>query len=146
MDIIRLRIRRRAKAGEYFNRPDRKVQAGRVYTEYLDVLQFSQVDGIWVPVDANAGFHRTIGSPEYYMAQDIRYKRTQIILNPDHDKLGSFAHPILEDPNNDPELVNGTIVSYINNRRVEYTWRDGRIFDDKGRALDMDKLKVFRVE
>lgn len=140
------KIRRRAKAGEYFNRPDRKVQAGRAYTEYLDVLQFSQVDGIWVPVDANWGFHRTIGSPEYYMAEDKRYKRTKIILNPDHDKLGSFADPILEDSNNDPELVNGTIVSYINHQRVEYTWRDGRIIDDKGMALDMDKLKVFRVE
>ncbi|MHC4559271.1 MAG: hypothetical protein ACYS80_18425 [Planctomycetota bacterium] len=140
------RIRKSAKEGESFYKPDRIIPKGSIYTSYLDVLEFKKVDNIWVPVDANAGFHRTIGSPEYYMATDKRYKRTKIILNPDHDKLGSFADPILEDPNNDPELVNGTIVSYINHQRVEYTWRDGRIIDDKGRALDMDKLKVFRVE
>jgi len=136
------KIRRRAKAGEYFNRPDRKVQTGSVYTEYLDVLEFKKVDDIWVPVDANAGYHRTIGSPAYYRDEDVRYKRTQIVLNPDHDKLASFMDPIFEDPNSDPGLVNGTLLRiHTKARPIYYTWQDGRIFDDKGKAVDMDELK-----
>ncbi|MHC4757923.1 MAG: hypothetical protein ACYTE8_04635 [Planctomycetota bacterium] len=136
------KIRRSAKEGEYFNRPDRKVPAGSVYTEYLDVLEFKKVGDKWVPVEANAGYHRTIGSPAYYIAEDKRYKRTHIILDPDHDKLGSFADPIFEDPNNDPELVNGTLFKIrTNSQPIYYTWRDGKIFDDNGKPVDRDKLK-----
>jgi len=136
------KIRKRAKGGESFARPGRIIPTGSVYTSYLDVLEFKQVNDIWVPVDANAGYHRTIGSPEYYMAEDKRYKRTKIILNPDHDKLGSFADPIFEDPNNDPELVNGTLFKIeTDGPPIYYTWQDGRIIDDNGTAVDMDKLK-----
>ncbi|MHC4757921.1 MAG: hypothetical protein ACYTE8_04625 [Planctomycetota bacterium] len=137
-----VKIRKSAKTGEHFARPGRIIPADSVYTSYLDVLEFSQVDSIWIPMEANAGFHRTIGSPSYYMAEDKRYKRTHIILDPDHDKLGSFADPIFEDPNNDPELVNGTLFEVeSNSRRTEYTWQDGKLIDDNGKPVDMDKLK-----
>jgi hypothetical protein len=136
------RIRKSAKEGESFVRPDRIIPRGSIYTSYLDVLEFKKVDDIWVPVDANAGFHRTLGSPAHYVAEDVHYKRTQIILNPDHDKLGSFADPIFEDPSNDPELVNGTFFKiYTNAEPIYYTWQDSKIFDDNGMAVDMDKLK-----
>jgi hypothetical protein len=136
------KIRKSAKGGESFAKPDRIIPRGSIYTSYLDVLEFKKVDDIWVPVDANAGYHRTIGDPAYYVAEDVRYKRTQITLNPDHDKLGSFANPIFEEPSNDPELVNGTMFEIETERQhVEYTWQDGELFDDNGRALDMDKLK-----
>jgi len=136
------KIRRSAKEGEYFNRPDRKVPAGSVSTEYLDVLDFKKVDGLWVPVEAKAGSHRTIGSPAYYMDEDKHYKRTKIILNPDHDRLGSFADPIFEDPNNDPELVNGTTVEIgINEKELRYTWKDSKLIDENGTEVDMDDLK-----
>ena len=108
---------------------------------YLDVLQFKQVDDIWVPVEVKAGYHRTIGSQEYYMDEHVHYKRTKIILNPDHDKLGSFADPIFEDPNNEPELKNGTQVK-LNRLKAKYIWQDGKVVDSNGREVDLDKLKV----
>jgi len=126
------KVRRKAKEGEYTHH--HIISKGSLGTGYLDVLQFKQVDDIWVPVEVKAGFHRTIGSPAYYLAEDKRYKRTQIILNPDHDKLGSFADPILEDPNNDPELKNGTHVT-LNNQPTEYRWQDGKVIDDKGKVV-----------
>jgi hypothetical protein len=137
------KIRRTAKAGEYFTNPDRLVPAGSIATGYLDVLEFKRIDGIWVPVDANAGFHRTIGNPVYYMDEDHRYKRTQIILNPDHDKLGSFADPIFEDSNNDPKLVNGMLAKIdMGDHHVQYTWQDGKLIDRDGVEADLDELRV----
>ena len=134
------RIRKSAKTGENVNNPDTIIGSGRIYTSYLDVLEFKKVDDIWVPVDANAGFHRTIGSPAYYVAQDVCYKRTQVTLNPDHDKLGSFADPILEDPSNDPELINGTRFEIdIDGRTTEPTWQNGKLIDDNGREVDLGK-------
>jgi len=132
-----VKIRHRAKEGEYLHH--HIIPKGSIATGYLDVLQFKQVDDIWVPVEVNAGYHRTIGSPKYYMSEDKHYKRTQIILNPDHDKLGSFADPIFEDPNNDPELRNGTRVE-INFLPTRYTWQDGKVVDKDGREVDVDKL------
>ena len=120
------RITHEAEQGEPLH--DHIIPVGSIATGYSDVLQFKQVDGIWVPVEVNAGFHRTMGSPAYYMDEDVHYKRTQIILNPDHDKLGSFADPIFEDPSNDPELKNGTRVRiHIDDLRTEYTWHDGQL-------------------
>lgn len=126
------KVRRKAREGEYTHH--HIIPMGSIATGYLDVLQFKQVDDIWVPVEANAGYHRTIGSPAYYMDEDKHYKRTQIILNPDHDKLGSFDDPILENPANDPELVNGTRVR-INGRPIQYIWQDGKVVDDKGNVI-----------
>ncbi|MHC4132257.1 MAG: hypothetical protein ACYSSP_07175 [Planctomycetota bacterium] len=137
-----VKIRKSAKTGDSFARPGRIIPKGSVYTSYLDVLEFKKVNGIWIPVEANAGFHRTIGSPEYYMAEDVRYKRTQVILNPDHESIGSFADPIFEDPRNDPELVNGTLYEVdTDSRPIYHTWQDGKLFDDDGKPVDMDTLE-----
>jgi hypothetical protein len=131
------KVRHKAKEGEYTHH--HIIPAGSIATGYLDVLQFEKVDDIWVPMEANAGFHRTIGAPAYYMDEDKHYKRTKIILNPDHDKLGSFADPILEDPTNDPELVNATRVK-LNGLPTEYTWQDGAVVDSDGNKIDWQKI------
>jgi len=96
-------------------------------------------------MEAYAGCDRMMPSGDF-VKEDYHYKRTQIILNPDHDKLGSFADPILEDPSNDPELVNGTRVAIDidgrDDRALEYTWQDGKLVDDNGVAVDMGKLRA----
>ncbi len=126
------KVRRKAREGEYTHR--HIIPRGSIATGYLEVLQFEKVDDIWVPLEVNAGYHRTIGSPKYYMGEDKHYKRTQIILNPDHDQLGSFDDPILENPDNDPELRNGTLVE-INFLPTRYTWQDGQVVDEKGQVI-----------
>ncbi len=133
-----VRVRHKAKEGEYLHH--HITPKGSIALGYADTFKFEQVDDIWVPVEVNAGFHRTIGSPAYYMDEDKNYKRTQIILNPDHDKLGSFADPIFEDPNNDPELINGTHIR-INFQPMQYTWQDGKVVDKDGKVI-MDCLKT----
>ena len=126
------RVRNRTKQGDYFKK--RQLSKGDIGKAYLEVVRFEKVDGIWVPMEADVGYYRTDSSPQYFVKGDMHYKRTKIILNPDHDKLGSFNNPILEDPNNDPELINGTRVT-INNSPIEYTWQNGKLVDDKGNII-----------
>ena len=135
------KVRHEAKAGEYLHH--HIIPAGSIGTGYLDVLKFKKVDGIWVPVEARAGYHRTMGAPKYYMGEDKHYKRTKIVLNPDHDKLGSFADPIFENPTNDSELVNGTVVELwlSPNKSSKYTWQDGKLVDADGKKVDMEKIR-----
>jgi len=126
------KVRRRAKGGDYTH--SRLMSKGETARTYLDTVRFEKVDDIWVPMEADAGCYRVMPSGDF-VKEDYHYKRTQIILNPDHDKLGSFADPILEDPNNDPELKNGTRVS-LNNQPTEYTWQDGKVVDYNGKVVE----------
>ena len=85
---------------------ERIVPKGLVKLGYLKNVRFEKIDGIWVPMEADVGIHNT-HEPDTFVKDDTHFKRTKIVLNPDHDKLGSFDNP-LENPSQDPELVNGT--------------------------------------
>jgi len=116
------RIRHRAEEGQYLHRDI--VPEGSFATGYYEVLRFEQIDNTWVPFEVKAGFHRTVGGPEYYMDEEAVYKRTKILVNPDHGELGSFSDPVYENPANDPELENGTLVK---DNDKEYIWEDGKL-------------------
>ena len=79
----------------------------------MENVHFKQIGDIWVPVGADAltTFHKPNGTAT---ANDCRLKQTELILNPDHDALGSFV-PIIED---------GTQV-FINRNGVRYEWQNG---------------------
>jgi len=132
------KVRRKAKGGNYTH--GRLLSKGETALTYLDTVRFEKVDDIWVPMEANSGCDRVMPQG-FFVKEDYHYKRTQIILNSDHDKLGSFADPILEDPNNDPELRNGTRVR-LNNLPIQYTWQDGKVVNDKGNVVFDCKAKV----
>jgi len=46
----------------------------------------------------------------------------------------------LENPDQDPELVNGTKVRIVGDR-ARYTWQDGRVVDETGRVIMDSKPK-----
>jgi hypothetical protein len=120
------KVMNRAKEGDRVH--SHLLAKGDTAMSYLDNVRFEKVSDIWVPMEADGGHDRIVGgNPKHFSKEDIHYKRTQITLNPDHDKLGSFADPILEDPNNDPELVDGTYVRLENNS-TGYTWQVGMKF------------------
>jgi hypothetical protein len=134
------RVRREAGRGDYTH--GRLMSEGETALTYLDTVRFEKIDDVWVPMEANAGCDRRMPSGDF-VKEDYHYKRTHIVLNPDHDKLGSFADPILEDPSNDPALVNGTRVEIdIDDRSKEYTWQDGKLVDDNAMVVDMDGLRA----
>jgi len=110
---------------------------GQVKLEYLKNVRFEKIDGIWVPMEADRGIHNTV-EPESFVKDDTHFKRTKVVLNPDHDKLGSFDDP-LENPAQDPELVNGTRMDLVPG--IRHTWQDGKVVDAQGREVDLKLLK-----
>jgi hypothetical protein len=73
-----------------------------------------------------------LGNEHGFSDETTHYKRTKIVLNPDHDALGSFADP-MKNPALDPELVNGTIV-YLGSGQKN-TWQDGTVVDPNGKVV-----------
>jgi len=106
---------------------------------FVVITRFEQVAGVWVPAEAEQEMVYTGG--QLFRRDRSHYKRANIVLNPDHDKLGSFDNP-LEHPANDPELKNGTRVRITlpNSVRVKATWQDGKIADESGNVIDVTQL------
>jgi hypothetical protein len=106
---------------------------------FVVITRFEQVGGVWFPVEADQETAYTSG--RLFRRSHSHYKRANIVLNPDHDKLGSFDNP-LEHPANDPELKEGTHVSIIlpNSVGVKATWQDGKVIDESGKVIDVSEL------
>ncbi len=103
------------------------------------ITRFDQVGGVWVPVEADQETVYTSG--ELFRRSRSHYQRANVVLDPDHDKLGSFANP-LEHPANDPELNNETRVSILlpSSVSVKASWQDGKIVDASGKVIDISQL------
>lgn len=80
----------------------------------MENVRFKQMGSIWIPVEADS--LTTFNYPEGgAIVMKWRQKRTQFILNPDHEVLGSFV-PMIED---------GAEV-YMNKDSVGYEWQNGK--------------------
>jgi hypothetical protein len=103
------------------------------------ITRFDQVGGVWVPVEADQETVYTGGGS--FRRSRNHYKRADIVLNPDHDKLGSFDNP-LEHPANDPELKNGRRVRITGpgSVKVKGSWQDGKVVDESGKVVDIPQL------
>lgn len=131
------KITREAIGGQ--KEKDDVMPKGDRFTASMVVTRFEQVDGVWVPVEAEDEIIYTSG--KFFRSQRDYFKRTIITLNPDHDKLGSFDNP-LEYPSNDPELRNGERVNIIGpgSMNIKGTWQDGKVVDESGQVIDISKL------
>ena len=105
-----------------------RLSKGDRRTTRLENVRFKKVDDIWVPTEADAYMDRHFGGRNH-TTQKWHYKRTEVVVNPDHEALGSFDNPI-ENPENDPELKNGADV-YIHGDQTRYIWQDGKLIPDK---------------
>ena len=121
---------------EYYDKG--KLEKGNSRTGYLDNVRFEKVDDVWVPMEADRGSNNIYGDTESFTKDDTHFKRTQIILNPDHDALDSFDDP-LENPEQDPELINGTRMHF--GTPIQYIWQDGKVVNSYGHEVDPKNLK-----
>jgi len=112
---------------------------GHKRTAYLNNVRFEKVDNIWIPIEADRGYHYIYGSSKSFSKGNTHFKRISIVLNPNHEELGSFNNP-LEDPEQDPELVNGTKINIIGDE-ARYTWRNGKIVDKAGHVILYSKTE-----
>jgi len=134
------KVRRSAKEGDYTH--SRQMSKGETAKTYMSNIRFKKIGDIWVPMEAKAGCDRRMASGDF-VKEDYHYKRANVILNPDHDKLGSFEVPIFENAANDPELIDGTKVEiqFALNNVMEYIWQDSVLLDKKGNQLDMEEAR-----
>jgi hypothetical protein len=98
----------------------------------MDNVRFEKVGDVWVPMEADAKRLVVLVNEHGFCEERNHYKRTKIVLNPDHDALGSFADP-MKNPAMDPELVNGSIVFLGSGQKN--TWQDGVVLDPEGKVV-----------
>jgi len=79
-------------------------------------IRSDRIDGVWIPMEADLYSARK-RQDGFIMQSAIHHKVTQIILDPDHEALGSFV----------PKIENGTKVKNLDSGE-SYTWREGMKF------------------
>jgi hypothetical protein len=130
------RIRASVRVGDDIGHPGSPSvitsQEGITRDYSVDNVRFEKVGDVWVPMEADAKRYVVLGNEHGFSDETEHYKRTKIVLNPDHDALGSFADP-MKNPALDPELVNGTIV-YLGSGQKN-TWQDGTVVDPNGKVV-----------
>ncbi len=71
-----------------------------------------------------------LGPGHGFSRTQSHFKRTNIVLHPDHDAAGSFANP-MKNPKLDSELRNNTEVNLNLGDGKKYTWLDGKPVEEK---------------
>ncbi|MHC4645403.1 MAG: hypothetical protein ACYTBJ_07865 [Planctomycetota bacterium] len=84
----------------------------------LENVRFREVDGVWLPVEADTSSHFVFPDGDLDKS-DYHIKVTKIVLDPDHEALSSFV--LGED-----EIKEGTEVVNHANLGIRYKWEDGR--------------------
>ncbi len=103
---------------------------GQVVSNYVEIQRFDKIGGIWVPMEMDYIRDDRFGPGSYSRSRE-HYKRTEVLLNPDHKALGSFDNPI-ENPKNDPHLISGTAVSKADEHGM-FIWQHGKLIPDQSR-------------
>lgn len=98
-----------------------------------EISDFKRVDGVWVPMEVTSRLNRRIPARHHKIIEKDRRKRTEVILNPDHEKLNSFGTDFI------PNGAKTYIVSIDPDYR--YIWQDGKLIPDTPDWL-ISKLKI----
>jgi len=99
---------------------------GDQYYTLLSNVQFKQIDGVWVPVEADIKYRWNLPTKKYDYWENIHHRVTEFIMNPDHDALGSFAWD---------DIQNGAKVIVAGVEGITYRWQNGKVVDADGRVI-----------
>jgi len=108
-NIAKVEVQRR-KRNLVYNRA--RVKSSMSFS--LKNVSFKQIDGVWVPMEAD--MQQTEDNQD--KITKWHHKRTEMILNPDHDALGSFVAD---------DIMDGTKTIYPRRSdTIEYIWQKGK--------------------
>ena len=110
---------------------------GRDYTSKYQItnIRFEKFDDVWVPLELDVSIFN--GSKKYDMYQKSKshYRRTKVILDPNHNMLRSFV----------PDIPDGWVANIKGikgfDENTEYTWQNGKLVDKAGRIVNLDLSK-----
>jgi hypothetical protein len=97
----------------------------------MSFSDFKKINGRWIPMKTSVqthGFNKQLGA---HGNNKTVYKRTRVILDPDHDALNSFA------PN---DITYGaTVVLVKDGQRIKgkFSWQNGHVTDSNGKKVDL---------
>ena len=95
----------------------------------MENVRFRKIDDIWVLMEADIEYDRTFRNGSFYRSK-YHHKRTEFILNPDHDALGSFIPDDIEDGTTVPFFANLTD-DHRYNGSPQYKWsKDAKFVAD----------------
>jgi hypothetical protein len=113
----------RIEAGDLFY-GDYRLRKGERISGSLENVRFRLVNDRWIPVEADVFEIRETLPVGEGLQSKVHYKLKDVILNPDHDSLGSFVPD---------DITDGSRV-YLNGG--EYKWENGKVVDAQGRKVD----------
>jgi len=121
-------ISEKGKGDLFYNSPPLKEGE---YSYSIHSVQYKKIGDTWLPQKTEMQTKKK-GWGGNYFESVVKCNFTQITLNPDHDSLGSFVPD---------DIMNGATV-YIEGipYKIKYTWQDGKVVDEDGREVDVDKL------
>ena len=92
------------------------VEPGTSKRSTMEITEFKEVDGLWVPVNIKSKMNDTLPD-DGYLNQDYEIELLSIVINPDHDALNSFSFD---------EIEEGTKAS-VNGSRNSHIWNQGKL-------------------
>jgi rhodanese-related sulfurtransferase len=111
-NAARVRVKVSAAAGhKRFGRPLRNEEATYTTTN----LRFESFDRVWLPVESEFVSEST-GASLPWRKEQTHVVVKEAILNPDHEKLRSFAHD---------DIPNGAAIRKYPILQIGYAWQDG---------------------
>ena len=109
----------------------RQLESGFRIDSSFEVVSFEKVDDVWLPMEAfDKGVSEWPGG--HFSKGTTHIARNSVMLNPDHDALGSF----LPD-----DILDGAEVHIVQIPHITYTWLNGKIVDSYGNEVDIRTLK-----
>lgn len=95
----------------------------------LNNIRFEKIGNIWFLMEADIATVTKQANGDI-VKRWIHHKRTELILEPDHNALDSFLWP---------DVPNGADVRIYGfkglNEKVEYSWQDGKVVNKKGKVV-----------
>jgi hypothetical protein len=108
------------------------LKRGESVSSTLDEVQFKKINDIWFPMEGIGTNKNNLLDRKNPSETRMTFRHSQVILNPDHEALGSF----LPD-----DVRNGATVVIAGIDNTKYTWQDGKIVDEQGREVDIETLE-----
>jgi hypothetical protein len=110
---------------------DRTMPEGDNSRTILENVRFEKISNTWFPMEADTVAIVNHANGDFVKTK-THHKRTELILNPDHEAMGSFV----------PDIPNGPNVRIVglDSKSGKYTWRDGAVVDANGNKVDLEKI------
>jgi len=125
-NISKARVKR--KAGDIWRGQPLKGKGECWY--FLDKVYFEKIDNVWVSMQADVRGGRIYADGNFHETVS-HYKRTEVILNPDHDVLRSFATDDIPDGSQLTGYVDLN-KGFFNSGDPQYYWqRDAKVVVDR---------------